>query len=79
VSDSAEIIEIKMYLKRHFVTKDMRRSKYFLGIEIAFQKHSELLSQRKYALDLLEEAEVLGCKPATTPIEANVNLCFDML
>ena len=47
-----------MYLKRHFVTKDMRRPKYFLGIEVAHQKYSVLLSQRKYALDLLEEMVV---------------------
>ena len=36
-----------------------------------------LLSQQKYALDLLEETRFLGCKPANTPMEANVNLCFD--
>jgi len=34
-SDSVGIVEIKMYLKRHFVIKDMRRLKYFLGIEVA--------------------------------------------
>jgi len=48
-SDSAEIVEIKMYLKRHFVTKDMGRPKYFLKIEVAHQIPSE------YALDHLEE------------------------
>jgi len=37
------------------VTKDMVSPKYFLGIEVAHQKHSVLLSQRKYALDLLKE------------------------
>jgi len=48
-----------------------------LGIEVAHQKHSVLLFQRKYALNLLEEAELLGCKPATTPMEANINLWFN--
>ena len=43
-----------MYLKRHFMTKKIRRPKYFLGIEVAHQKHS-VLSQRKDASDLLEE------------------------
>jgi len=66
-----------MYLKCHFVTKDMRRPKYFLGIEVAYQKHSVLLSQQKYALDLFEEAGVLGCKHATTLMEVNVDLWFD--
>jgi len=34
-SDSVGIVNTKMYLKRHFVTKDMRRPKYFLRIEVA--------------------------------------------
>ena len=72
--DSAEIMETKVYLKRHFVTKDMRRSKYFLRIAVAYQKYSILLSQRNYALDLLEEKRFFGSNPANTPMEANVNL-----
>jgi len=63
-----------MYLKCHFVTKDMERSKYFLEIEVAHQKYNVLLSQRKYALDLLEETGFFRCKPANTPMEANVDL-----
>jgi len=59
--DSAGIVETKMYLKR--------RPKYFLGIEVAHQKYSVLLSQRKYALDLLEETRFLGCKPTNTPMK----------
>ena len=61
-SDSAGLLETKEYLKRYFVTKDMRRPKYFLGIEVAYQRHSVLLSQRKYALNLLEETWLLDCK-----------------
>ena len=76
-SDSDGIVEIKMYLKRHFMTKDMGRPKYFLGTEVAHQKHNVLLSQRKYVLDLLEKLEYLGCTLANTPMEANVNLWFD--
>ena len=55
----------------------MERPNYFLVIEVARQKYSVLLSQRKYALNLLDEAGLLGCKPATTPLETNVNLWFD--
>ena len=54
-SDSAGLLETKKYFKCQFVTKDMRHPKYFLGIEVVHQKQS-VLSQRKYALDLLEEA-----------------------
>ena len=34
-SDSVGIVETKMYLKCHFVIKDMGRPKYFLKIEVA--------------------------------------------
>jgi len=69
--------ETKEYLKRYFVTKDMGKPRYFLGIEVAHQKHGLLLSQRKYTLDLLEKIGMFGCKPVSTPMEANVNLSFD--
>jgi len=72
--DSVVLLETKKYLKHHFVTKDMGHPKYFLGIEVAHQKYSILLSQQKYALDLLEKVSLLGCKPATTPMEANMDL-----
>ena len=52
-------------------------SKYFLGFEVAHQKYSVLLSQRKYAMDLLEETGFLGCKSTNTPIETIVDLWFD--
>jgi len=55
------------------MTKDMWKPKYFLGIEVAYK----ILGQRKYALDLLEEIGHLGCKPASTPMEANVDLWCD--
>jgi len=76
-SDSVALVETKEYLKRYFVMKDMRKPRYFLGIEVAYQKHGLLLSQRKYTLDLLEKTSMLGCKPASTLMEANVNLWCD--
>jgi len=76
-SDSVALTEIKKYLKRHFVTKDMGKPRYFLGIEVAYQKHGLLLSQRKYTLNLLEETGMSGCKPASTLMETNMNLWCD--
>jgi len=77
-SDSVALAETKEYLKRHFVTKDMGKPRYFLGIEVYYKKHGLLLSQRKYTLDLLEETGMVGCKPASTLMEANVNLWCDI-
>ena len=45
-SDSTGIVETKMYRKCLFMTKDIERLKYYLGIEVAHKKHSVLLSQR---------------------------------
>ena len=68
-SDVEGINETKQYLQRHFTTKDMGRPEYFLGIKFAYAKGKMVLSQRKYALDLLQEAGLIGCKPERTPID----------
>ncbi|RVW19151.1 Retrovirus-related Pol polyprotein from transposon RE1 [Vitis vinifera] len=55
-------------------TKDLGKLKYFLGIEIAQSSSGVVLSQRKYALDILEETGMLDCKPIDTPMDPNVKL-----
>ena len=62
-SDIAGIVEVKQYLAQHFVTEDMRKPKYFLGIEFAYARDRLILSQRKYVLDMLQETGLLRCKP----------------
>ena len=42
-SDSVALAETE-YLKRYFVTKDMGKPRYFLGIEVAYQKYGLLIS-----------------------------------
>uniref|UniRef100_A0A3Q7GIU7 Reverse transcriptase Ty1/copia-type domain-containing protein n=1 Tax=Solanum lycopersicum TaxID=4081 RepID=A0A3Q7GIU7_SOLLC len=42
--------------------------KYFLGIECARSSTGVVLCQRKYALEILQEAGLTGCKPASTPL-----------
>jgi len=76
-SDSVVLTETKEYLKRHFVMKNIGKLKYFLGIEVAYQKHWLLLSQRKYALNFLKETGLFECKLASTSMKANVNLWCD--
>ncbi|RVX06285.1 Retrovirus-related Pol polyprotein from transposon RE2 [Vitis vinifera] len=57
-----------------YLTKDLGKLKYFLGIEIAQSSFGVVLSQRKYALDILEEIGMLDCKPVDTPMDPNVKL-----
>ena len=67
-SDAVGIRETKSYLQQHFTTKDMERPKHFLGIESTYVKGKIVLSQRKYALDLLQETSLTGCKPKSIPL-----------
>lgn len=53
-------------LKKDFALKDLGDLHYFLGIE----KVSDgiLLTQEKYASDLLKRAGMIACKPVSTPL-----------
>ena len=59
-SDSVALTETKEYFIRHFVTKDMGKPRYFFGIEVAYQKHGLLLSQRKIHLISLRKLACWG-------------------
>ena len=52
-SDTTRIMKTEEYRRKHFVTKDIGKSRYFLDIEFAYGKDKIVLSQRKYVLDLL--------------------------
>ncbi|RVW62552.1 putative mitochondrial protein [Vitis vinifera] len=73
-SASVELWFMGQHLFTHFQTKDLGKLKYFLGIEIAQSSSGVVLSQRKYALDILEETGMLDCKPVDTPMDPNVKL-----
>ena len=72
-SDDVEVTATKAYLAQHFVTRDLSPPRYFLGLEIAYRPGQMSICQRKYVLDLLEETGMLGCKPASSPMEQNVD------
>ncbi|KAG6401021.1 hypothetical protein SASPL_137866 [Salvia splendens] len=73
-SDTTLIASFKDFLAAHFKLKDLGNPKYFLGIEIARNKSGLFISQHKYALDLVSDSGLLGCKPSTTPMDSTKHL-----
>ncbi|XP_059638675.1 uncharacterized mitochondrial protein AtMg00810-like [Cornus florida] len=65
------------HLSSSFLTKDLGKLRYFLGIEVARSKQGISLSQQKYTLNLLQDTGYLGLKPVATPMETNVKLKVD--
>ena len=51
----------------------MDRPKYFLGIEFAYTRDRMALSQRKCVLDLLQETDLLRCKPESAPFDQSLD------
>jgi len=43
--------------------KDLNKLKYFLGIEFVCSSSGLFISQHKFAMDILSECGLLGCKP----------------
>lgn len=76
-NDSALISNFKFYLSRWFHIKNLGVLKYFLRIDVLRGKECIYLSQRKYALVIIEECSLLGLKPVDTPIEQNHNFSKD--
>lgn len=76
-SSSSHIDAVKKYLSTQFKLKDLGHLKYFLGLEIARSKNGIYIHQRKYALNLLSTAGLLGSKPSSITMEAQHNLKTD--
>jgi histone deacetylase 1/2 len=61
-------------LKGEFALKDLGDLHYFLGIEVNKVQNGIVLSQEKYATDLLKKVGMSDCKPACTPMSVSEKL-----
>ena len=73
-NDENVIAALKESLHTKFLIKHLSQLRYFLGIEVACSIDGISISQRKYTLDILDEAGLLGAKPLSTPMEENNEL-----
>ncbi|GJX06276.1 pyridoxal 5'-phosphate synthase-like subunit PDX1.2 [Tanacetum coccineum] len=76
-NNTHEIWSTKQALDKKFTIKDIGLEKYFLGIEICRTSTGTHLNQRKYILDLLQDAGMTACKPASAPLPAHLQLSID--
>ncbi|GLU08142.1 hypothetical protein SLE2022_250670 [Rubroshorea leprosula] len=72
--DVAGVEELKQSLSQKFEMKDLGVLSYFLGLEVTSSDDGYLLSQVKYASDLVSKAELNDGKSVSTPLEPNVKL-----
>ncbi|XP_061372954.1 uncharacterized mitochondrial protein AtMg00810-like [Gastrolobium bilobum] len=73
-SNHTEVQQLKDYLNNQFKLKDLGDLKYFLGLEVARSCKGISICQRGYALQILKDAGVTGCKSKATPMEPNIKL-----
>ena len=73
-SSSDDVTALLQDLKEDFALKDLGDLHYFLGIEVQRNREGLVLSQEKYALEILQRVNMINCKPAPTPLSVSEKL-----
>jgi hypothetical protein len=73
-NDYAELSSFIKLLNQQFKLKDLGDLTYFLGLEVARKSTGLSVCQRKYALEILEDAGSLASKPVSFLMESNFKL-----
>ncbi|XP_062074806.1 uncharacterized mitochondrial protein AtMg00810-like [Humulus lupulus] len=71
-NDMTTLEDLIRRLNDRFELKDLGKLIYFLGLEVARSDKGIFISQRPYALQLLEDFGFVGCKFVSTPMEPNL-------
>ncbi|GKE57293.1 ribonuclease H-like domain-containing protein, partial [Tanacetum coccineum] len=64
-------------LLQEFPMTDLDYLNYFLGISVTRDSTGMFLSQRKYVVEILEQAYMASCNPSRTPIDTESKLGDD--
>ncbi|KAM3366771.1 hypothetical protein ACQJBY_015855 [Aegilops geniculata] len=73
-SSSTLLHRLQEQLSAEFSMKDLGPLHYFLGIAVTRDARGFFLSQRGYAEELLERANMVECKPVSTPVDTHSKL-----
>jgi hypothetical protein len=73
-STKEAMIALLKDLKKDFSLKDLGELHYFLVTEVNKVQDGLILTQEKYASDLLKKADMSGCKPVSTPLSTSEKL-----
>jgi hypothetical protein len=65
---------IMAQLSSEFAMKDLGPLSYFLGISAIRHSEGLFLSQKKYAEEIIERADMSSCKPSSTPVYTKAKL-----
>ncbi|GKC38531.1 ribonuclease H-like domain-containing protein [Tanacetum coccineum] len=64
-------------LHQEFSMTDLGSLNYFLGISVTRDSSGMFLSQKKYAVEILERAHMANCNPCRTPVDTESKLGND--
>ena len=73
-SSSEAVTALLKDLGSEFALKDLGDLSFFLGIEVKQTDNGIVLSQEKYATDLLKRVGMQNCKPSPTPLSSSEKL-----
>ncbi|GJT79533.1 ribonuclease H-like domain-containing protein [Tanacetum coccineum] len=65
------------FLHKEFDMTDLGALNYFLGISVTRDSTGMFLSQKKYALEVLDRAHMVNCNPTRTPVDMESKPGFD--
>jgi len=72
----SDIEQVTRHLDKVFKVKDLGDLKFFLGLEIAKSNKGIHVSQRKYALDIINDVGLIVAKPCATPMMKDTKNMF---
>ncbi|GJU15637.1 ribonuclease H-like domain-containing protein, partial [Tanacetum coccineum] len=64
-------------LHQEFAMTDLGPLNYFLDISVTRDSSGLFLSQKKYAIEILEKAHMVSCNPSRTPVDTESKLGID--